>query len=107
MQQYTTKPMTKDEALQILNIEEPNEEEPLNHEHVMERFETLFEKNRPENHGSFYLQSKIYFAKQHLMMDFPEEFNKSKFNPGEQDGQEASEEDKATEDDNKKEEPKK
>ena len=51
----------------------------------MERFETLFEKNLPERGGSFYMQSKIYNAKQHLMMDFPDELNMSKFNPGQED----------------------
>ena len=47
----------------------------------MERFDALFEKNLPERGGSFYIQSKIYFAKQHLMMDFPDELNSSRFNP--------------------------
>ena len=82
-------PMTQTEALSILNIEpkEPVEgteiEGPsFEHEHVMERFETLFEKNLPEKGGSFYIQSKIYFAKEFLMQDFPVEFNQSKFNPG-------------------------
>ena len=48
----------------------------------MERFNNLFEKNLPEKGGSFYLQSKIYFAKEFLMQDFPVELNESKFNPG-------------------------
>ena len=39
--------------------------------------EMIFEKNNPEKGGSFYLQSKVYFAKEHLMQDFPPEFNKS------------------------------
>ena len=73
-------PMTRSEALKILDIEAELDEE-LDHVNVMERFDTLFEKNLPENGGSFYIQSKIYFAKQHLMMDFPEELNDSKFNP--------------------------
>jgi len=41
----------------------------------MERFEVMFEKNLPEKGGSFYLQSKIYFAKEFLMQDFPLELN--------------------------------
>ena len=36
----------------------------------------------PAKGGSFYLQSKIYFAKEHLMQDFPPELNQSQFNPG-------------------------
>ena len=41
----------------------------------------MFEKNNPDKGGSFYIQSKIYFAKEHLMQDFPPELNKSQFNP--------------------------
>ena len=48
---------------------------------VLQRFEKMYEKNNPEKGGSFYLQSKIYFAKEHLMQDFPAELNKSQFNP--------------------------
>jgi import inner membrane translocase subunit TIM16 len=59
-------PMTREEALQILNIE-VKEEIPEDSEKVMERFETLFEKNLPEKGGSFYIQSKVYFAKEFLM----------------------------------------
>ena len=57
------------------------EEKELDSAKVMERFETLFEKNNTEKGGSFYIQSKIYFAKEHLMIDFPPELNSSKFNP--------------------------
>ena len=48
----------------------------MSKQHV-QRFEKIFEKNNPEKGGSFYLQSKVYFAKEHLMQDFPPEFNKS------------------------------
>jgi hypothetical protein len=37
----------------------------------MERFDTLFEKNMPEKAGSFYIQSKVFFAKEFLMQDYP------------------------------------
>ena len=40
-----------------------------------QRFETLFEKNSPEKGGSFYIRSKIYFAKNQLMKDFPAELD--------------------------------
>ena len=49
---------------------------------MQQRFYTLFEKNLPETGGLLYIQSKIYFAKQHLMMDFPTDLDQSKFNPG-------------------------
>jgi mitochondrial import inner membrane translocase subunit TIM16 len=86
-----TTPMTREEALQILNIEkaaevdesaEPVENPNQEAEHVMERFEHLFEKNMPERGGSFYIQSKVYFAKEFLMQDFPIDLNQSKYNPG-------------------------
>lgn len=85
--------MTREEACKILSIEEKAENPAdLNPAEVMEvriitynrciqRFETLFEKNLPEKGGSFYLQSKIYFAKEHLMQDFPPTLNASKYNP--------------------------
>jgi import inner membrane translocase subunit TIM16 len=74
--------MTREEALQILNIPKESVESNIEAEKVMERFETLIEKNSSERGGSFYLQSKIYFAKEFLMQDYPAELNKSKFNPG-------------------------
>lgn len=43
----------------------------------MERFDTLFEKNAAEKGGSFYIRSKIFFAKEHLMQDWPPELNVS------------------------------
>ena len=74
-------PMTRTEACQILNIEESDElaTEPVDHVQIMERFEILFEKNSIENGGSFYIRSKIFFAKEHLMQDWPKELNVSKF----------------------------
>ena len=78
------KPMTRDEAMLILNIgqnESDDEEDELNPHDIMERFDTLIEKNQISNGGSFYLQSKIYWAKQQLMQDFPAEDNLSKWNP--------------------------
>ena len=52
-------PMTRDEALKILNIdsEESDEGELVDPEakQIMDRFETLFEKNQPERGGSFYI----------------------------------------------------
>eukprot|EP00350_Pseudokeronopsis_sp_OXSARD2_P000502 CAMPEP_0170565326 /NCGR_PEP_ID=MMETSP0211-20121228/78206_1 /TAXON_ID=311385 /ORGANISM="Pseudokeronopsis sp., Strain OXSARD2" /LENGTH=77 /DNA_ID=CAMNT_0010885997 /DNA_START=108 /DNA_END=341 /DNA_ORIENTATION=+ len=72
--------MTREEACKILNIEEEAE---FDHVEIMQRFETLFEKNNVNKGGSFYLQSKVYFAKEYLMLDYAAELNKSKFNPEE------------------------
>ena len=69
-------PMTRDEALKILNIEHEEDEEP-EAKAIMERFETIFEKNLPEKGGSFYIQSKVYFAKEFLMQDYPVQLNMS------------------------------
>ena len=91
-------PMTRTEACQILNIEDANPDEPVNHLDVIERFEILFEKNSAENEGSFYVRSKIFFAKEHLMQDWPSELNVTKFdNEGEEGADEEAEaaEDKA------------
>ena len=72
--------MTRTEACQILNIDEAGEgTEPVDYKEVLERFEVLFEKNSVDNGGSFYLRSKIYFAKEHLMQDWPEDLNVTKF----------------------------
>ena len=43
------------------------------------------------NEASFYLQSKVYFAKEFLMQDYPPELNISKFNPTEDVGEETEE----------------
>ena len=66
-------------------------------------------KNSTDKGGSFYLQSKIYFAKEHLMQDFPEELNTSKFNPDysasestQQEAEQASKEGKDNESDARK-----
>ena len=48
----------------------------------MERFDGLIERNQIEKGGSFYLQSKIFWAKEHLMKDFATELNESNWNPG-------------------------
>ena len=49
------KPMTRDDALLILNIEKPEEGVELDPKHIMERFDTLIEKNQVEKGGSFYI----------------------------------------------------
>jgi len=44
---------------------------------IMSRFDILSEKNSVEKGGSFYLRSKIYFAKEHLMQEYPADLNTS------------------------------
>ena len=67
--------MTRSEAMLILQLAEEEtkegedgfQEETLDPKEIMERFDTLIEKNQIEKGGSFYVQSKIYWAKEHLM----------------------------------------
>ena len=83
------RPMTRSEAMLILNLAEEEEEkkgeefpeETLDPKEIMERFDTLIEKNQIEKGGSFYVQSKIYWAKEHLMQEFPASENVSVWNP--------------------------
>jgi import inner membrane translocase subunit TIM16 len=71
-------PMTKEEALKILNLKETD----LKPEEIMSQFEKYFEANDPTKGGSFYIQNKIYYAKEFLMDKFPKDLNKSQYNPG-------------------------
>jgi import inner membrane translocase subunit TIM16 len=71
-------PMTKEEALKILNIKEA-ESTP---EKIMEQYDKYFEANDPMKGGSFYIQNKVYYSKEFLMEKYPKEFNKSKNNHG-------------------------
>ena len=66
----------------------------------MERFDKLFEKNSIEHSGSFYVRSKIFFAKEHLMQDWPAELNVSKI-VDEEPAAAAAEEAKTTEEEAK------
>lgn len=104
--------MTKEESVKILGIEKVVEgvKDDIDPKVIMDKFEDLFERNGPEKGGSFYLQSKIYFAKEFLMQDYPPELNVSRFNPTEEDdkgAEEAKQEEETKEDDEKKDEQKK
>ncbi|EEZ97943.1 mitochondrial import inner membrane translocase subunit TIM16-like [Tribolium castaneum] len=59
-QEFTRKDMTLAEAMQILNVEKVDSGE------VEKRFKFLFEVNEKNNGGSFYLQSKVFRAKQRI-----------------------------------------
>ena len=102
--------MNRDEALKILNIEEPEKVtdengdrvDTIEAEEIMKRYDVLLEKNQVDRGGSFYIQSKIFFAKEFLMADFPVDQNKSVWNPPgpgrlEKEEEEAKEDPKAEE----------
>ncbi|XP_062514693.1 mitochondrial import inner membrane translocase subunit TIM16-like [Corticium candelabrum] len=55
--------MSLQEAKQILNVE------LLDHQQINEKFEHLFKVNDRAQGGSFYLQSKVYRAKERLDME--------------------------------------
>ncbi|XP_044258782.1 mitochondrial import inner membrane translocase subunit TIM16-like [Tribolium madens] len=59
-QEFSKKDMTLAEAMQILNVEKVD---PVL---VEKRFKFLFEVNGKSNGGSFYLQSKVFRAKQRI-----------------------------------------
>jgi import inner membrane translocase subunit TIM16 len=54
--------MSKDEALMVLNLTESD----VSVDAVRRQYERYFEANRVENGGSFYIQSKVYRAKELL-----------------------------------------
>lgn len=61
-------PMTRNEANIILGFEK-KDSDVLTPEEVKEAFERMFKLNDPENGGSFYIQSKIYRAKEYIEND--------------------------------------
>lgn len=69
-------PMIKEEAYKIFNLTENDE---ITSELIMERYEKYFITNDPNKGGSYYLQNKIFYAKEFLMKDFPKSENKSKY----------------------------
>ncbi len=57
-------PMSKQEAAQILGVDvDTLEQKDFDFEQVQSHFERMFTQNDPEKGGSFYIQSKIYFAR--------------------------------------------
>ena len=63
--------MSRDEALQVLNLSEGE----ATVEAVQKQYDRYFEANKVENGGSFYLQSKVYRAKE-LLDEYVAEKNK-------------------------------
>ncbi|KAL0476468.1 hypothetical protein AKO1_006117 [Acrasis kona] len=66
-------PMTKEEAIRILGVEEEIDNEEFDYDLTIQNFERMFKNNAPENGGSFYLQSKIYRAKECLEEELSKE----------------------------------
>jgi len=76
--------METDEALMILNLEERE----ATAEAILKQYERYFEVNRVENGGSFYLQSKIYRAKE-LLDEYVKEKNAEQMKDGEEQNDQA------------------
>lgn len=64
--------MTLEEAKQILNIEEMKPDE------IQKKFEHLFAVNEKAKGGSFYLQSKVFRAKERIDQELSENVAKPK-----------------------------
>lgn len=76
--------METDEALMILNLEERE----ATAEAILKQYERYFEVNKVENGGSFYLQSKIYRAKE-LLDEYVKEKNAEQMKEGEEQNEQA------------------
>lgn len=63
--------ISKDEALHVLNLTEGE----ATAEAIQKQYDRYFEANKVENGGSFYLQSKVYRAKE-LLDEYVAEKNK-------------------------------
>mmetsp|Transcript_15307 Transcript_15307/g.18625 ORF Transcript_15307/g.18625 Transcript_15307/m.18625 type:complete len:152 (-) Transcript_15307:377-832(-) len=60
---FGTRKMALDEAMLVLNIESKKEIDPMK---IQKQYDKYFQANAVEKGGSFYLQSKIYRAKEML-----------------------------------------
>jgi import inner membrane translocase subunit TIM16 len=70
--------LTLDEAYKILSVKPNTEAGGLSMESVAVRYKTLFERNDPKKGGSFYLQSKIYRARERLDQEIKQAAEKAK-----------------------------
>lgn len=74
-----TKGITLDEAQQILNLTDLKSEED-----VKKNYEHLFNVNDKSKGGSFYLQSKVFRAKERIDQEFAELSARKKKPPNEE-----------------------
>jgi len=81
--------MAKDEALMILNVTE----QEATAEAIQKQYERYFEANKVEKGGSFYLQSKIYRAKE-LLDEYVKEKNADQTENGKAQDQQQEKSDK-------------
>lgn len=67
-----------DEACKILDMEPGSKD--LTPEKVMQKYDYLFNVNSKDKGGSFYLQSKVYYAKERLIneMNYQQELIKER-----------------------------
>lgn len=68
MQNLISSPMSKQEALKILDL---NSKENITYSDIINKSEKLIELNNPEKGGSFYLQNKVFYAKEFLIEEYP------------------------------------
>lgn len=69
--------ISKDEALMVLNVTE----QEATAEAIQRQYDRYFDTNKVENGGSFYLQSKIYRAKE-LLDEYVKEKNAEQMEKG-------------------------
>lgn len=73
-QNLISSPMTKDEALKILELQK---NENLTPEDILFQSDKLIKMNDPEKGGSFYIQNKVFYAKEYLLNEFDKSSNNS------------------------------
>lgn len=70
-QNLISSPMTKDEALKILELQKM---ENISPDDIIFQADKLIKMNDPEKGGSFYIQNKVYYAKEFLLNEY-DKFN--------------------------------
>lgn len=79
--------MSKDEALMVLNLTEKE----VTVEALQTQYDRYFEANKVEKGGSFYIQSKVYRAKE-LLDDYVKEKNAEQMDEGRRNAEEEQKE---------------
>mmetsp|Transcript_3647 Transcript_3647/g.6085 ORF Transcript_3647/g.6085 Transcript_3647/m.6085 type:complete len:146 (-) Transcript_3647:786-1223(-) len=80
--------ISKDEALHVLNLTEGE----ATAEAIQKQYDRYFEANKVEKGGSFYLQSKVYRAKE-LLDEYVKEKNAEMMNGGKKSGSASQQQD--------------